>query len=127
MFSIVAAPPVVKPKPMLGSLPPEILVKIVGFAIGDLVTIHMSFSSGSQRATGIMTWSSQWAPSILLVSKNIRRAAQSVLPKVGAELEIRRPLYCTWMALRWFPSLPLATRHFEKLVGKEPDRVYELE
>jgi hypothetical protein len=145
MLSTVAAPPVVgclvhagfvqartdnadkdKPKPMLGSIPPEILEMIVGSAMGDSVTINMSFSYGRWR--GHVTWSPQWVPSILLVSKNIRRVVQSALQRLSTDLTVTRPRKSAWMALplHLCPAHRVAVRHFKQLVGKEPDRVHEL-
>jgi hypothetical protein len=114
-------------------MPHEILEKIIGFAIGTytpnyLLIVRMLFLRTGLRGSvewlrGSVEWWQRDIPNLLLVSKTIRRAAQSLLPKLRVDLCLDGDTL--------FGSSPqrkhkhrLAVRHFKRLVGKEPDDIF---
>ncbi|KPI36838.1 uncharacterized protein AB675_11780 [Cyphellophora attinorum] len=133
LSSAVIAPPWDKRKPELGSMPFEILEKIVAFAIGQTVSIEMSFKGRGPLAVsntlhGAIKWYQARIPNLLLTSKRFRRVTQSLLPKLDTQLIIEvqnadalnssmeRDAFARSRTYR------LALRHFMKLVGTVPDK-----
>jgi hypothetical protein len=125
-------------KPELGSMPLEILERIIVFTMGDVVGLKISFKGIAplvdERGSvlGSVQWWPQWLPYIMLVSERFRLVTQSLLPKLslGLNIEVQNTRALdhpmerkAFLASR---AYKVALRHFEKLVGTEPAdlRVY---
>jgi hypothetical protein len=113
-----------KPRPILTSMPTEILEKIIALAIPDVVRVvawYKNWGLGCQRTIWEqmepLNWEVKWVPGLLLVSKTIRQITRKVLVRDdNLNLEVR--------SIHFIPDVPVKLRrktgeHFKEMLTRD--------